>query len=97
MSQVNKLDIALANHLTYNFYPALPDGYIAPAKEAIQFVMDGEGGVQITLPADLNPVPTTAVYDTDGTWRISAEDLFEVLRLDGHKFAGLFDWSEISA
>ncbi len=82
------LEQALSYHLQGNFYPALPQAYVAPALEAIEFVQQGEFEVIIFLPEGLNPLPRTAKQHDD-KWYVTASDLFDALRLGDHKFGDL--------
>lgn len=82
------LEQAVSYHLQGNFYPPLPQAYVPLALEAIKWVHEGEFGVVINLPSDLNPMPRTAKQHGD-EWYVFASDLYDALRLDGHKFGDL--------
>ena len=81
---------ALSYHLQGNFYPPLPQAYVEPALEAIKWVREGEFGVVIYLPSDLNPMPRAAKKHED-QWYVFSADLFDALRLGDHKFGDLID------
>lgn len=85
---MQNLDQALSYHLQGNFFPPLPQAYIEPAKEAIEFVRQGEFEVIIFLPENLNPLPRNAKKHND-QWYVTASDLFDALRLGDHKFGDL--------
>jgi hypothetical protein len=82
------LEQAVSYHLQGNFYPALPQAYVAPALEAIEWVRQGEFDVIIFLPENLNPLPRQAKQH-NGVWYVTSSDLFDVLRLGDHKFGDL--------
>jgi len=69
-------------HLSGNFYPPLPQGYIDPAIEARDACLDGDFDRLIDLPADLNPMPRQAQQSEDGSWQVVAIHLIEILRLE---------------
>jgi hypothetical protein len=71
------LEAALAAHLTSNFYPPLPVGYVGPVLEAIDAMNAGDTETPILLPNALLAVPRDAVGVPDG-WLITAEDLVRV-------------------
>lgn len=82
------IEQAVSVHLQSNFYPALPQAYVAPAVEALDFVRQGEFEVIVYLPADINPRPANAKMHQDQLY-ITASDLVDVLRLDDSSFYGL--------
>ena len=75
------LKVALQWHLTTNFYPPLPVGYVPPLVEAIEAVNDYDYLKEIVL-GDLNPLPKKAWVNEDGEAVIYAGALVDILRAD---------------
>lgn len=71
-----RLEGALAAHLQYNFFPALPVEYVKPLAEALEAVAADEPGCEVALPEGLNPLPRQAYFSEDeGCVVVSAIDL----------------------
>lgn len=66
---------ALGLHLTSNFYPPLPGGYVKPLVEAIQAVWEDDGARLIALP-DVPLLPRSA-EKIEGIWYVDADSLVE--------------------
>lgn len=80
------LRTAISLHLSSNFYPPLPQGYVQPAIEAIEAYLDALPDLDVvTEPIDLdptlNPMPRLARVTDDGV-TISVASLISVLRLE---------------
>lgn len=88
------LEQAISYHLSGNFYPPLPQAYVKPALEALEFFKYGEYEGIVYLPADLNPLPRKAIQTEDGEVYVSASDLVDALRLDSHKFGDFLQFTE---
>jgi len=88
------LEQAISYHLSTNFFPPLPQDYVKPALEALEFFSYGEWEGIVYLPANLNPMPAKAIETEDGEIYVSASDLVEALKLDSHKFGEFADLIE---
>jgi hypothetical protein len=76
---------AVSHHLQYNFHPSLPQDYVAPAIEALEWVRQGEFEVIVYLPANINPRPVSAKLHQDQLY-ITASDLVDSLKLTDYTY-----------
>lgn len=81
---------AISYHLSGNFYPSLPQGYVDPAYKALINVFDEEYDALVELPLNINPAPAKS-FEEDGKLFIGSGTLYKVLRLDGHKFGDFIE------
>ena len=79
------LEQKVKEHLLRNFYPALPQAYVAPAIEALEWVKQGEFEVIVYLPADINPRPVSAKLHQDQLY-VTASDLVDSLQMHDPAF-----------
>lgn len=76
-----RLTQALSAHLGSNFYPPLPQAYVAPLERAINRVNAGENpwNSEIILPHDIDPRPRRSRV-TDKQVRVTTGDLIDSCR-----------------
>lgn len=74
-------EMGMRAYLQSRFYPPLPEGYVAPALEAIDLCNAGDYSAYVMLPEGLNPLPREA-EEVDGVVQVEAGHLVGILRLD---------------
>lgn len=79
MAGIANIDKQLKLHFKANFFPAIPDGMIEPAKQAIELVQQERGTEEIELPAG-----TTFQYKST----VPAYILIDTLRLESWIIGG---------
>jgi len=73
-----KFERGIGLHLSSNFYPPLPVGYVKPLAEAIQAVWEDDGARLVALP-DVPLLPRSA-EKVEGVWHVDAESLVDACK-----------------
>lgn len=85
---MNTIEQLLEHHFSYNCVPALPKAYVQPAIDALHWVKEGEFGVIVYLPKNIEVLPKNAKRQGDEIY-ITASDLVDALRIDAPEFYNL--------